>query len=203
MRRRAGFLFIFGAMAPLVIVVSSAWACGVLATLKAAPSTAAPGQAVSVAGSNYSSDTTTFTPVQVRLDRRDGTVLKDVAMDPGTKKLPPGTTFQLPGNTSAGDHVLLATQTKISDGTQKAGTPGRTVVRVQGAAVGSSVPVASPWSDPKPGGPGGSPVSADAGGFDGSPFLAIALSLALLSIGVTLVRRDTPPRGGRRPLLGA
>lgn len=214
MRRRVGFLFIFGAIAPLMILVSAAWACGILATLKAAPSRVAPGQTVGVAGGNYAAPPAppaaggpapapTFTPVQIRLDRRGGRVLKEVTPTP-SGKLPAGTTVALPSNTRAGDHVLLATQAKISDGTPKAGTPGRTVVRVKGAAAGSSAPAASPWGTPKPGAPGGSAVSADVGGLDGSPLLAVALSLSLLSIGLTLVSRDKVARGGRRrPLLGA
>ncbi len=198
-RRRAGFLFIFGAAAPLVILVSAAWACGVLATLKVAPSTAAPGQTVNVTGVNYSPNMAVFTPVSIRLDSRTGTVLKVETPDP-TGKI--DTHVQLP-STRAGNHLLIATQNKIADGTPKAGTPGRTVVRVQGASAGSSAPAASPWSGSQPGAPGGSAASVDARGSDYSVLLAFILSGALLSIGVTLVGRDRASKGGPRPLLGA
>ncbi len=197
MRRRAGQLFIFGAAAPLVILVSSAWACGVLATLKAAPSTAAPGQTVQVTGANYDVRPT-FTPVQIRLDSRTGPVLQEVTPLNGRIN----TTVQIPATVAAGDHLLLATQNKISDGTPKPGTPGRTTVRVAGAAAGSSAPAASPWGSSDPGAPGGSAATVDARDSGYAPLLGIGLSLALLSIGVTLVARDRASRG-RRPLLGA
>ncbi len=197
MRRRAGQLFIFGAAAPLVILVSSAWACGVLATAKVAPSTAAPGQTVQVTGSNYST-APTFTPVQIRLDSRTGPVLQEVTPLNGRIN----TTVPIPATAAAGDHLLLATQNKISDGTPKPGTPGRTTVRVAGAAAGSSAPAASPWSNSGPGAPGGSAATVDARDSGYAPLLGIGLSLALLSIGVTLVARDRASRG-RRPLLGA
>jgi len=207
MKRRAGILCIFGATVPFVVLVSSAWACGVLATAKVAPSTAAAGQTVQVTGSNYGQSVPNaatgvagaFTPVSIRLDTRTGPVLKSV--DP-TIDGKINTTVSVPG-VSAGDHVLLATQNRISDGTPKAGTPGRTTMRVQGAAASSSVPAASPWSNSKPGAPGGSAASVDAGGSDVSPLLAFILSGALLSIGLALVGRDRASRGARRPLIGA
>ncbi len=193
MRRYAGFGFIFGAAAPLVILVSSAWACGTLATLKAAPSTATPGQTVQATGAQYTSDPT-FTPVQIRLDSRTGPVLKEVT--PVGSRF--STTFQVPATAAAGDHLLIATQNRISDGAPKTGTPGRTVMRVQGA--GQAGAAASPWSNSTPGAPGGSAASIASGD---PALLGIGLSLALLSIGVTLVARDRATRGARHPSLGA
>ncbi len=198
MRRRAGQLFIFGAAAPLVILVSSAWACGVLATLKVAPSTAAPGQTVQASGVSFSDDMAAFTPVQIRLDSRSGDVLQEVTPVAGRFNA----TFQVPASAGAGDHLVIATQNRISDGTPKAGTPGRTTIRVAGAAAGSSAPAASPWSNSGPGAPGGSAASVDARDSGYAPLLGIGLSLVMLSIGVTLVARDRASRS-RRPLLGA
>lgn len=199
MRRRVGQLFIFGAAAPLVILVSSAWACGVLSTLKAAPSTAAPGQTVQASGANYANEVgTVFTPVQIRLDSRSGPVLKEVT--PVNRKF--NTTFEVPASAGPGDHLLIATQHRLSDGTAKAGSPGRTTMRVTGAAAGSSAPAASPWGNSGPGSPGGSAASVDARGSDYAPLMGIGLSLAMLTIGVTLVARDRASRG-RKPLLGA
>ncbi|MDQ3146454.1 MAG: hypothetical protein M3R01_05905 [Actinomycetota bacterium] len=156
-----------------------------------------------VTGANYAATApgapATFTPVSIRLDSRTGPVLKEVTPAPDVKI---NTTVVVPG-VAAGDHILLATQNRISDGTPKAGTPGRTVMRVQGAAASSSAPGASPWSNSKPGAPGGSAASVDAGGSDVSPLLALILSGALLSIGLTLVGRDRASRGARRPLVGA
>lgn len=196
MRRRAGILFIFGAAVPLVMLVSSAWACGVLATLKAAPSTTAVGATVQASGSNYNSDMAQFTPVSIRLDSRTGPALATAT--PVAGKINP--TFQVPAGTSGGDHLVMATQNRISDGTPKAGTPGRTTVRVQGAAAAGSTPVASPWNGSKPGAPGGSTISVDPRGSGDPALLGIGLSLALLFTGVTLVARDRAPR---RTLLGA
>ena len=198
MRRRAGFLFIFGAMAPLVVLVSSAWACGVLATLKVAPSSAAPGQTVQVTGLNYSQNMSLFTPVSIRLDSRTGPELKTVTPTP-TGRI--DDTFQVPAGTAGGDHVVLATQNRISDGTPKAGTPGRTLMRVQGAAARSSALGAAPWSNSKPGAPSASAAPVDSG--SDSSLLAIILSGAMLSIGLALVGRDRATRGARRPLLGS
>lgn len=191
-RRRVGFLFIFGALAPFVVFASTAWACGVLATLKSAPSTAAVGQTVSASGANYASNMTTHTPVTIRWDSRTGPVVKEVTPGENGKF---STTFPIPAGATAGDHILIATQNKISDGTSKSGTPGRTLMRVQGSAGSSSAPAASPWGSENPGSPGGSAASADAGY---SPLLAIVLSLGLLTTGVALVRRDRGARG--RPL---
>jgi len=161
---------------------------------------------VQVTGSNYARSVPDpiagpplFTPVSIRLDTRTGPVLKEV--NPGIDgKI--NTTVPTPA-VAAGDHILLATQNRISDGTPKAGTPGRTTMRVQGAAASSNVPAASPWSNSKPGAPGGSAASVDAGGSDVSPLLAFILSGALLSIGLALVGRDRASRGARRPLIGA
>lgn len=204
MKRRAGILCIFGATVPFVVLVSSAWACGVLATAKVAPSTAAVGQTVQVTGVNYAVTAPgaqpTFTPVSIRLDSRTGAVLKEVTPAPDGRI---NTTVNVPAGTSAGDHVVLATQNRISDGTPKNGTPGRTVMRVQGAAASASAPAASPWSNSKPGAPGGSAASVDAGGSDVSPLLAFILSGALLSIGLILVGRDRGSRDARRSLIGA
>lgn len=196
MGRRTGILFIFGAAIPLAIFASTAWACGVLATLKAAPSSAAAGQTVSTTGVNYSSSMTTFTPVSIRWDSRTGEVLKEVVPEQnGTLN----TTVQIPASASAGDHILIATQNRIDNGAPKSGTPGRTVVRVPGTAGSASVP-ASAWSDAKPGGSG---VTVEARESGYSPFLAIGLSLGLLTVGLALVGRDRTGRGSRREPLGA
>jgi hypothetical protein len=173
-----------------------------LATLKAAPSTVAPGATVQVTGSNYTrdGDKASFSPVSIRLDSRTGPEL-GTAETFNTKI---SKTVQVPATAAAGDHLLVATQTKLTDGTPKAGTPGRTTIRVSGAAVAASTtPAASPWSSSNPSAPGGSTASADTRGSGDPGLLGIGLSLALLSIGLTLVARDRATRGPRRTLLGA
>ncbi len=197
-RRRLGLTLIFGAGISLA-AVSTAWACGVLATLKLNASTAAPGQTLTATGANYS-PSPSFSAVSIRWDSRTGAVLKETAPDPSGRI---NTTFNVPANATAGSHVVMATQTRLSDGTPKSGTPGRTSLQVQGTAAS-----ASPWSSSKPSGPGGSGASVVAldGAGSASPtfptLLGIALSLALLGTGLTLVGRGRT-RTANRPSLGA
>jgi hypothetical protein len=181
-RRRAGFLLIFGAMVPLAIA-ATAWACGNLATLRIeGPTTVNPGSTVTVLGSNYRASPPN-TPVQIRLDSRTGPVLREVVPDADNKI---NTQVTIPANTAPDWHMLVGTQYSIATGVPASGTPGRTVLRVQGAAVGAS----SPWSSA----PGGAPVRVDGGGPGGPAplptLLAAALSLALLGTGLTLVARS-------------
>jgi hypothetical protein len=175
-------------MIPLAIA-ATAWACGNLATLRIeGSSTVAPGSSVLVRGSNYSSPggTTGRTNVEIRLDSRTGQVLATAVPNADGKievQVP------IPANTPADWHTLLGTQWQTlgsAAGAPVSGTPGRAVVRVQGAAASAS----SPWS----GGPGGAPVKVDGGG-PSSPaplptLLAVALSLGLLGSGLTLVARS-------------
>jgi len=190
-RRRVGFLLIFGALVPLA-AAATAWACGVLATVKLDASVARPGQTLNVSGVNYS--TGNVTPVQLRWNSRTGPVLKEVAPAPnGTIS----TTIQVP-NSDPGWYIVAGTQQRLSDGAPVAGTPGRATLRVQGASAGA----ASPWSQ----GPGGGAGLAVDGGPGGPPLLptllGIALSLGLLGSGVTLVSRSRG-RKASQPLLGA
>ncbi len=184
-RRRAGFVLIFGALVPLA-VAATAWACGVLATVKVDSSVARPGQTLTVTGVNYSTSPD-FTPVEIRWDSRTGPVIGQTNPRPnGTIE----TTVRVPANADAGWHVVNGTQNRISDGTPKSGTPGRTTLRVQGAAAGA----ASPWSST----PGGGAVAVDPG--PGGPplvptLLGIVLSLGLLGTGLTLVSRSRTALG--------
>ena len=184
-RRRLGSLLIFGALVPLA-VAATAWGCGVLATVKLDRSAAAPGQTLNVTGINYSNDMTTFTPVQLRWNSRTGPVVGTATPVGGRIN----TEIQVPAGTGPGWYVVNGTQSRISDGTPKSGTPGRTTLRVQGAAQGA----ASPWSST----PGGGAAVAVDGGPGGPPLvptlLGIVLSLGLLGAGLTLVSRS---RAGR------
>ena len=179
-RRRIGFLLIFGALVPLA-VAATAWACGVLATLRVDSSVASPGQTLTVTGVNYDSRMDQFTPVQIRWGSRTGPVIGQAVPVGGRIS----TQVQVPGNSAAGWHVLNGTQHRISDGAPKSGTPGRTTLRVQGAAQGSSA-----WSS-APGGGAGVTVG---GGPSAPPLvptlLGVVLSLGLLGSGLTLVSRS-------------
>lgn len=196
-RRRIGFLFIFGAAVPLA-VAAAAWACGNLATLNVSPKVGGAGTTVTASGTNYRT-TTGISNIEIHLDTRDGPVLKSI---------PPAESFTtdvtIPAGTSAGYHLLVATQ-YTATGVPVSGTPGRTTFRVAGASGTSAVPAASPWSSAKP--PGGSEaaIRVDAGDPSGPALpalLALALSLGLLGVGVKLVRSGGF-RAQQQPLLGA
>ena len=191
-RRRVGFLLIFGALVPLA-VAATAWACGVLATLRVDKPVAAPGQALTVTGINYSGDMTNFTPVQIRWNGRTGPQIGQ-AIPVGTRI---STEVRVPAGVSPGWYSLNATQYNVNTGAPKSGTPGRTTLRVQGAAAAAS----SPWGQA----PGGGATVAVGGGPGGPPLLptllGVALSLGLLASGLTLVSRSRT-RKANRPLLG-
>jgi hypothetical protein len=182
MKRKIGLALVFGAALPLAIA-SVAWACGILATLSINTKVAAPGQTITVTGKNYGTAASGASAVSFRLKSRNGTVLTQVPAPAGTDKI--SATFAIPANTSPGWYVLLATQNSAS-GVPKTGTPGRTTVRIQGAAQSSVV--GAPWGSPNPSGP-----SAQAQQAGGGSLLAIlfagALSLSMLAGGWTLLSR--------------
>jgi len=171
-------------MLPLAIV-STAWACANLATLRLDKSVAAPGDAVAVTGKGYSGHGSTTnvgdSDVTVTLAGRKGVRVGTATVNSAGQI---SETMRLPSNASPGWYVLVATQ-YAADGTPKPGTPGRTRIRIQGSAQA----VASPWSSAKPTGPAGISLSAarDGGGFIGQSVLAwIGLSLTLLVAGSLL-----------------
>lgn len=174
MRRKVGLILVFGAALPLA-VASVAWACGVLATLALDKKVAAPGQALTVTGRNYS---TTATPgpsaVTVRLQSRTGPILTTIAAANG--KI--ADTFTLPANTAPGWYTVLATQTTAT-GAPKTGTPGRTTLRVQPSAKSAEVVPAAPWASTS-GGSGQSPLLL---------LLAGGMSLTMLVGGWKLLSR--------------
>jgi hypothetical protein len=187
-RRRIGFSLIIGALVPLA-VAATAWGCGLLAALRTDASVANPGQALNVTGVNYT-NSAAFTPVQIRWNSRTGPIL-DTAIADASGRI--NKQITVPPNANPGWYVLNATQYNTTTGQPRQGTPGRTTVRVQGAATGA----AATWGS-TPG--GGTPVKV---GDPGSPalaptLLAVVLSLGLLAGGVTLVSR-----GRSRRALGA
>jgi hypothetical protein len=187
MRRRIGFLFICSAVVPIAIYASAAWACGALTTLNASTNVAAPGATVTVNGRNFGA-TPANTPVQIRWNSRTGPVLQG-----GDNLTPTGgaisANVQIPANAAPGWYVLNAVQYNATTGAPKSGSPGRTTVRVQGAAAGSTNPFGA--TKPGAGGDGGS----------GLPLPGILLSFALLATGLTLVARDKRKKA-TRPVLG-
>lgn len=191
MKRKVGLFLVFGAAVPLAIA-STAWACGVLATLSLNTKVAAPGQAVTVTGKNYSNTSEGGpSPVTVRLKSRSGAALTTVAATNGKIE----DTFTVPMNTAPGWYVVLATQT-LANGNPKSGTPGRTTLRVQGSAKDAAA-VAPPWASNNTSGP--------ATGGSGS-LLAIlfagALSLSMLVGGWSLLSRRNNRTITKQPQFG-
>lgn len=194
MKRRFGLILVFGAALPLA-VASAAWACGVLATLTLDKRVAAPGETVTATGRNWAA--VGHSDVSIRLKTRDGRVIATTTAQPGNKI---AHTFALPNDLSPGWYVVLGTQTNNTTGNPKAGTPGRTTLRIQGAAQGSQV-VGAPWGSANPSAPAASP--ANAGGPSQSLLvllLAAGLSVTMLAGGWKLLSRKDRALG--KPQLG-
>ncbi len=203
MRRKVGLSLVFGAVLPLA-VASTAWACGVLATLTLNTSVASPNQTVTATGKNYRG----ANPVSIHLMSRGGPVVTTASADPSGRFT---ATFPIPANTNPGWYVLIATEPKsATDPTPALGTPGRTTLRIQGSGAAATArshrgAAASPWGSSDPTAPTGSaaPVARDGGGLT-SPavlpmLLAVVLSLTLLASGLTLAGRRGRP-ASRLPL---
>jgi hypothetical protein len=126
MRRRVGLFLVIGSVLPLV-AVSAAWACGVLATLKLDTKVAAPGEAITATGKNYTTAAGS-TPVVLHLKSRTGTTLASTTPNASGRI---STTFPLPESLDPGWYVIVATQ-YLASGSPKSGTPGRTTLRVTG-----------------------------------------------------------------------
>lgn len=199
MKRKMGLGLIFGAVIPLA-VVATAWACGVLATLKLNTKTAVPNQVVTATGNNWFGSG----PVSIHMSSRGGTVLASTTPDLTSRISTP---LRIPANARPGYYVLIATEYK-ADGSPVVGTPGRTTVRVLASGKSSahrSVVAASPWGSSTPAGPGGSVATAAHAGASNSPaawpmLLAVGLSLTLLASGITLAGRRH--RTATHPQLG-
>jgi len=189
MKRKIGLSLIFAAALPLV-AASAAWACGVLATLKLDTKVASPGQAVTATGRNYG--TSNVSEVSIRLKSRTGQVVSTVTPVAGGAI---SKTFTLPQGMDPGWYVVLATQTTLTTGTPKSGTPGRTTVRIQGSAKDAAA--GSAWTSPPAGPSSGSSFASALGSVP--MLLAIALSLTMLAGGWMLVTR-TSRSASRSPL---
>jgi hypothetical protein len=191
-------MLVFGAALPLA-VASVAWACGVLSTLTIDKKVASPGQSITISGKNYANTVAGgASPVTVRLKSRTGAVLTTVAATAGRIS----DTLTIPASVSPGWYVVLATQSN-ADGSPKAGTPGRTTLRIQGSSSANAIPAAAPWSSSTPSGPAASHATAGSG--SGSPsllaiLLASALSLTMLVGGWTLLSRKSRAASEPQPV---
>jgi hypothetical protein len=159
-RRRVGTLCIIGALMVPLAIVSTAWACGRLATLRLSSASAKPGQELTGFGGNYNS-LATSSDVTVRLGGRSGSVLWQGRAGQNGAISPAFTVPRL----KAGYYPIVATQS-LANGTPAAGTPGRAVLRIghpkarRTAASGAAL-----WA------PGGPPAN-DRGPSGGAPAVA-------------------------------
>lgn len=132
---------ILGTFGAVVVVwgTAVAWACVPFAGLRATPSEVEPGQAITLTGSQFR----TQTPVVIRLDTLDGPELARfmVVSDKGPffKE-----TVVIPADVSPGHHVLVATQETPAWAGPPWGIPARTVITVGGPAPPPPVPPPPP-----------------------------------------------------------
>ncbi len=127
MRRRAAVFLVVGAVSPLAFAANAS-AQG--AVLKLSTSTAAPGQTITASGRGFS-NAAGVSGVTIRLSTRAGRALSSAVTPDTAGKI--DVTFPIPANVSPGWYLVLGTQTR-ANGTAQSFTPGRTTLRVQGAA---------------------------------------------------------------------
>ncbi len=163
MVRRLMLALVVASVAPLV-VAATASAQGT--TLQVNPKVVRPGDLVTVTGGSFSSSVGS-SRVSIRLNTRDGRILL-AAANTNTRGQLEDAQFPMP-LVSPGVYLVLGTQT-TARGRQVGGTPGRTTIRVEGAAAGAAIP---------PAGDRGGPPAA---------FPAI-LALLLLATGSALARK--------------
>ena len=178
MRRKVGLFVMVGFVLPLVLAAS---ASGQGAVLEVSPKTARPGEEITVAGRGFSSGTGTSN-VFIRLQTRTAPSLRSIAADTAGNI---NTTFLLPTTLTPGWYLVQGTQTHTPTGRQRAFTPGRARILVQGTPV---EPTAAPGGN---GGPT-SPLALSAVG--------LALILLLAAASTLIARRRWTPN---RPHLGS
>ena len=138
MKRKIGLFLIFAAALPLA-ATSIAWACASLATAKLDKTVAAPGEAVTLTGRNYST-AAGASAVTIRLNTRAGRTLGGaIAPDPSGRI---SSTFNLPADLSPGYYVINVLQFN-ANGTPKSGTPGRAADGPDGVEVPHGVAAAA------------------------------------------------------------
>lgn len=192
MSRKFGLYFVFAAALPLAIV-STAWACGVLTTVKLDRRVVSPGDTVTVTGKNWST-APGASPVTIRLRSRTGPILATTTPSPANNI---SDTIKIPDGLPSGWYVVIATQFN-ANGTAKTGSPARTTIRNQGSSAAAAA--VSPWSSATPSGPGASSIPVAGDGGQTLPVVLVAiLSLGFLAGGIALVGRRA--RTATRPHL--
>ena len=187
-KKKIGVLMLLGAIAVPLAIVSTAWACGRLATLNLNVSSARWGQEVTGRGGNYNPGPTA-SDVTVRLRSRNGTVVWQGRAAPPNGSITP--VFTVPP-VRPGYYTVVATQT-LANGTPAAGTPGRDVLRIRRSGGSSAQASAAPWAAPVSGGPGasGGPPVVAGRSVDVPPLAAVGGTLAFVLLaggGVMMLR---------------
>jgi hypothetical protein len=155
-----------------VAMGSVAYACQSIVTLHA-PATAQAGSTITVEGNNYQAmvfgpdvsapnvpgGPTGNSPIEFRLDERDGRVI-GTASTGSTRKFSAQVT--MPSDVAAGVHTIIAMQYR-SDGTLVSGGPGRdslTVTAAGGSRTAAEGTVAAPAAAPASGTAAAAPAAA-------------------------------------------
>lgn len=170
-----------GVAAALVVPAVVVYACVGVVGLSATPGSVQPGGTFVLHGKDFA----VTVPVVIHLDTITGPVIATVTQQTGTGVM--SSTFTqtvtLPSTVSAGQHVLIATQ---SQHTMNGGNPARAVIYVGQPAPAASGPEARPAA-----------VTIDSG--PGWPVLAlVALGSALIGFfvfSVVALRSRTPSAG--------
>jgi hypothetical protein len=143
MKRKHALIVVAGLMLPLG-TAANAGAQG--ATLVVTPSSATPGQVVTVTGSAFNPSTANIASgVNIRLSTRDSEPLANSNVSPqGTISA----TFPLPPNLTPGVYLLIGTQTSTRD-RHTFGGPGRAKLRIT-AAGAAAIPGHAPGDPAAP-----------------------------------------------------
>lgn len=179
-------LVVVGALVVPLTVVSIAFACARLATLKLNRSTATEGATVTAVGRNFNNDAKS-SPVALRFNSRTGPVLWEGRPNRQGKFV---ASFRAP-KAMNGHYVILATQ-QTAEGRPAAGTPGRAPLRMGKRSRASRRSTSAP------------PVvlAAGPGSGGGPPAMVLAAPLALLFAGgagaLALARRRSSPASAAR-----
>ena len=162
-----------------MVVASTAWACGRLATLYLSSDSGRPGSEVTFTGRNYNTAPTS-SDVFVRFNSRSGQVLAQARADASGRI---SGTLTVP-SARRGNYVIVATQT-TANGAQASGTPGRAPFRVRRASSSSSALPLAPamWGDRSgPSAPQAAPASSQTSSSNGSGFSLPLAAWVLLGL---------------------
>lgn len=168
----------------------AAFACTNLATLNLSETVAQPGTEIDITGTSFA---TADSPVQVRWDGTDGSVLAEVDTD-GTGTFE--TVVTVPADAEPGHHVLLVTQmVEGEDGPVPAyGTPAKTSF-----FIGATGPPAEISEQAAVAPAGGTPESGVSEGLFGLLAVLALAGLGLFGTGIGFFVREVRRRPASQP----